>query len=321
MSAASRKRWNEKISRERAERRAERQRLLAGDIVPPSLPSPYLDALELVEERKRKFNRRKNYEEARALIHIPIPTDGPYAILHFGDPHVDDDGTDIGSLQSHMDLVLRTPGMFAANLGDTRNNWVGRLARLFANQSTSAAEAKILAEWFITSLRGKWAYLIGGNHDLWSGQDDPLPWICQQVGALYEASEARMSWDHPSGVSVTVNARHDFKGNSQWNNAHPVMKAAMLGVRDDIFICGHKHRCGYGVIANPENQNPIHCLQVSTYKIYDDYGRAQGFANQHISPCVVTLINPQAGPLGRVHVYHDPFEAAEHLTWLRSRAS
>jgi hypothetical protein len=71
--------------------------------------------------------------EARRLIPIRIKVDGPIGIAHFGDPHVDDDGTNIELLEQHVKVVNATDGLFAANVGDYRNNWVGRLARLWAD--------------------------------------------------------------------------------------------------------------------------------------------------------------------------------------------
>jgi len=285
-----------------------------------SLPSPELTALEIIEHRIKKFERKRQYEVARQLIDINIPVSGPYGILHFGDPHVDDDGTDLGKLMADIALVKNTEGLFAANIGDSRNNWVGRLARLYGEQGTSAKEALILADWFLRELRGHWAYLIGGNHDAWSGADDPLEWISAQINALYEPSEARIRLVPPTGEPTIINARHDFKGSSQWNAAHPVMKAAMLGVRDDIFVCGHKHVCGYGVNKSPDDGRISHCIQLASYKIYDRFAREKGFKDQHISPCGVTVIDPSAELINRVQFFWDAKAGAEYLSYLRGRS-
>lgn|GEM_PF-3648697 len=617
------------------------------DPVEPTLPpSPELTAEEIIEYRMRKFERKRSYEVARQLINVDVPITGPYGILHFGDPHVDDDGTDLRKLKHDIKTVKDTPGLFAANIGDTRNNWVGRLSRLYGEQGVSAKEALILANWFLRELKGKWIYLIGGNHDCltpssecltargwvnyqdirdddqvlsidretgksvwspilgrierdhdgelvcmktqsitmevtpnhrvlakkrnwlkrwgkyefvqagklpsrvaipvsapgstygctlsddqitlagwiltegsiswqgnsprisiyqskdgneitrllqdlqiehtvttrvrdiksvcgrdlvksplpqaewrlnatgsrkvlswvpkkgelpfwskeltdrqfdvllgaliagdgtwdganpqektcgvlhgereflgsvqacavshgwsarmsmardndwrlnlvrrqdlqtetkgatttvnytgkvwcltvphgnfmirnngsayftgncWSGADDPLEWIASQINALYEPSEARLNLVSPSGAATTINARHDFKGSSQWNVAHPVMKASMLGIRDDIFICGHKHTCGYGVVKSPDDGRISHCLQIGSYKIYDRFARDKGFRDQHISPCVVTVIDPSADLINRIQVFWDAEAGAEYLTFLRSR--
>lgn len=290
-----------------------------GRIVPPVLPSPDLEAEELIAHRIRKFEKKAAYENARRLIPVQIPVDGPYGIIHFGDPHVDDDGCDWGQLRRDIRLVQETEGLYAANVGDTRNNWVGRLARLFGQQSTSAKEALILSQWFITQLTGKWAYIIAGNHDCWSGDDDPLEFIAAQVHALYEPSEARLALTSPGGQVVTVNARHDFAGGSMWNPVHAVSKAAQLGVRDDILICGHKHMSGYGVVKSPDDGRVCHCLQVASYKVFDRYAREKGFRDQHLSPCVVTVIDPDATGPNRITVFWDSVKGAEYLTFLRNR--
>jgi len=133
------------------------------------LPDEDVSVEELVQIRKRQFEAKKNHEESAKLIPVKIKIDGAIGLLHFGDPHVDDDGTDIAALERHTQLVADTPGLFACNVGDTLNNWTGRLARLYGEQGTSAAQAWRLAEWFVG--RCDWLYMIGGNHDLWSGAE------------------------------------------------------------------------------------------------------------------------------------------------------
>jgi hypothetical protein len=283
----------------------------------PDLPEESVTVEELLERRKRQFTQKRVYEDAHKLIPIKVKIDGPIGILHFGDPHVDDDGTDIDALERHTDIINNTPGMFGANVGDTTNNWCGRLARLYGEQSTSAKEAWQLAEWFVNRVR--WLYAIGGNHDLWSGSGDPMQWIMKQQNGLYKSSEVRLNLEFPNGRDVRINARHDFSGNSMYNPAHGAMKAILFGERDHISICGHKHVSGYGVLKDPNTGTICHAIQVASYKVFDRYAKERGFRDQHISPCAVTVINPEADEAGLVHVFWDAEEAAEYLTWLRSR--
>lgn len=231
----------------------------------------------------------------------------------------DDDGTDIEALESHTALVNKTEGMFAANVGDTTNNWVGRLAKLYAEQSTSAAQAWKLAEWFVT--RCDWLYMLAGNHDAWSGAGDPLKWITRQTQALYQSSEARLGLRFGNGRVVRVNARHDFAGHSQYNPAHGPTKAVLFGVRDHIAISGHRHKSGYGIIKDPDSGIACHAIQVASYKIYDRYARDKGFRDQSLSPCVVTVIDPalpDSHP-DMVKVFWSPEEGADFLRWKRSK--
>jgi len=283
------------------------------------LPDDDVDIDVLVAHRKKQFAKKRQHEEARKLIPIKIKVPGPIGILHFGDPHVDDDGTDIEALEHHKRLCNSVEGLFAANVGDTTNNWVGRLAKLYGDQSTSAKQAWKLAEWLIRDTR--WLYMIGGNHDGWSGAGDPLKWIARQENALYQSSEVRLGLNFPNGAVVRINARHDFGGSSQWNPAHGPMKAVFHGVRDHISICGHKHKSGYGIIKDPESGIACHCFQVASYKIYDRYARDKGFRDQTLGPCVLTVIDPTmpTDHPDMVKPFWNADEGVDFLKWKRKR--
>ena len=286
---------------------------------PVSLPSENLPVEQLLERRKKQFQHKKSFEEATKLIPVNVNLDGPIGLLHFGDPHVDDDGTDIVRLERDVNIVKKTEGMFGANIGDTTNNWVGRLGHLYGQQSTSASEAWQLAEWFLTQFR--WLYIIGGNHDLWSGTGDPLKWIARQTNSLYKSSEVRMGLKFPNGSQVRINARHDFAGSSIYNPAHGVMKALTWGVRDHLAICGHKHISGYGVMKDPDSGITMHALQISSYKLYDRYAKEMNFRDQTLSPGAVTVIDPYMDPTHSdlIKVFWDAEEGSDYLKFKRQR--
>ena len=130
------------------------------------------DLEDILNKRRAEFKRRRASEESRFLIKCRVRLDGPIGILHMGDPHIDDPGTSIDALEHHINLIKNTEGLFGANVGDLANHWVGRLARLYAYQTTTEAEAWRLVEWLVTSV--DWLYIIGGNHDLWVGEGDPV---------------------------------------------------------------------------------------------------------------------------------------------------
>lgn len=285
-------------------------------------PPPDLPIADLVAERKRRFELKRRHEEARALIPVTIRDPKPIGILHFGDPHVDDDGYDVGLLEEHARLVRKTPGLYGANVGDTTNNWIGRLARLYGQQSTSAVEAWGLAEWFVKEVRG-WIYLVSGNHDAWSGAGDPLKWISAQAGALYQDTEVRIALRLPGSREVRVNCRHDFKGHSQYNSAHGPMKAALFGVRDHILIAGHQHESAYGLLKDPDTGLTMHCVRVASYKIFDRYAREKQFRDQSLGPACVTVIDVRLPPdhPDLIKVFWCPMEGAEYLSWKRKRAA
>ena len=113
----------------------------------PELPDDLPTAADLIAQRKKAFARKAAAREARKLIPITIKVDGPFGICHFGDPHVDDNGTDLALLERHVQIVNKTPALFAGNVGDFSNNWIGRLARLYAEQSISAWQSAFPIRW------------------------------------------------------------------------------------------------------------------------------------------------------------------------------
>lgn len=297
----------------------------AADPPPPEVKHPSPSGLpvgELVEDRIRRFRRKAAHEESRKLIPVTIREDKPIGILHFGDPHLDDDGTDLAVVRAHGELVRKTPGLYGANVGDTTNNWIGRLSALYGSQTTTESEAWQLATWFIRDTVGpKWLYIVGGNHDAWSGTGDPLKWIAGEAKALYQDSEVRVALRFPNKREVRINCRHDFAGRSMYNPAHGPMKALFFGVRDHVAIAGHVHESAYGVLKDPDTGITMHAVKVASYKTFDRYAREKGFRDQTLSPCALTVIDPRLEPThpDLVKVFWDPMEGASYLTWLRAR--
>jgi len=280
-----------------------------------ALPTGELDIDVLLAHRKAKFAAKKAGHEARKLIRVDVPISGPFGVAFIGDPHVDDDGTDLELLERDTSIIRQTYGLYGINIGDSTNNWIGRLARLFADQSTTSAEAWILAEWFLKSV--DWLAVIGGNHDCWSGAGDPIKWI---VGhAMYEPSQVRLGLYSPDREEpIIVNARHDFRGSSMYNPAHGIMKAALMGFRDHILVAGHKHVSGYGVLKCPASGRLSHALQIPSYKTLDRYAKELGLPDQTISPCPVAVIDPEAeNEVDLITVFWSTERAADYLNFLR----
>lgn len=281
---------------------------------PESADEPIED---LIERRTRDFKRKDKAETARKLIDVKINIDGPIGICHFGDPHVDDDGCDLPALRRHIEIVNTTPGMFGANVGDLQNNWIGRLSHLYGQQETSKRTAWRLTEWLVRSV--DWLYLIGGNHDAWSGAGDPLLWITRDQTGVFEYDGVRLNLKFPNGKQVRVNARHDFRGHSMWNPTHGPLKAAMMGWRDHILSCGHTHVSGYQLTKDPSSGLISHILRVAGFKKHDTYAKQLGLPDAAFSPSSTTIIDPtkEDDDPSLITVIHDVEKAAQFLTMLR----
>lgn len=298
-------------------REAQIEARLKAEFSAPDLPDEVPSAEELLERRRHDYARKHKAKEARRLINIKVLLDGPIGIAHMGDPHIDDDGTDIAEIERHVALINKTGGLFGANVGDLQNNWVGRLARLYGQQSTSAAEAWVLVEWLVKSV--PWLYLIGGNHDAWSGAGDPLKWIARDNQGVMEYWGARLNLQFPNGRGIRVNARHDFQGHSQWNAAHGVGKAVQMGWRDHILTCGHKHTSGLMHLKCPATGLLSWALRVGSYKIFDRYAEERGLPDQSAFRCPVTIIDPryEDNDPRLISIFLDPEQGAEYLSFLR----
>ena len=284
------------------------------DIDPDHIPIE-----ELITHRKKQYKQKKIAKESKKLIRIDINVDGPIGIAHFGDPHVDDDGTDLSQILHFMNVLNNTDGMFAGNLGDIQNNWIGRLSYLYGQQSTSAKESWRLTEYFVNKMN--WLYLVAGNHDVWSGDGDPLDFIMRDHKGLYEKWGARMRLVFPNGKEITINARHTFAGHSMWNTAHGLSKAIQMGWRDHVLTAGHTHVSGYQVLKDPSTGLISHALRIASYKELDRYAEEKGLPDQNVFKCPVTIIDPQyADDDSRlITTIFDPNEGVDYLTWKRSK--
>ena len=279
----------------------------------------YIPINEIIEHRKKQFDQKIKAKKSKRLINVNINIKGPIGILHFGDPHVDDDGTDLAQIYSLCNLVNDTDGLFAGNLGDIQNNWIGRLQALYGQQSTSAKESWRLTEHFVNSV--EWIYLVAGNHDVWSGEGDPLDFIMREHSGIYEKWGARLNLIFPNGKEIRVNARHMWKGNSMWNTAHGVAKAAQMGWKDHILTCGHTHVSGYQVIKDPASGLISHALQVASFKIIDSYAEKLGLDDKNIFNAPVTIIDPyyEDDDNKLITTIFNPYEGAEFLKYKRNR--
>ena len=286
----------------------------------PALPDERPTVDELLERRRKEFDRKHEAKEARKLVTVPVRVDGPFGVALFGDPHVDDAGTDIRLLESHMQIVKRTPALLAGNVGDYSNNWV-RPARLYAEQSTTAAEAWLLGERRVHYR--PWLCLIGGNHDLWSGAGDPVQWMARSARVAYEAHGMRLGLQAPNGRVIRLNCRHHWKGHSMWNPAHGPAKAVQRGHRDHLVVAGHLHVSGYNILRDPQSGLISQALRVGSYKIHDRYAEEQGLDTEQISPAVVVVVQPDASDDSPrlLTIFHDVETGADFLTFLRSKKS
>ena len=164
----------------------------------PDLPESELKARELVEQAAKEFSRRMASHEARRWFEIKVKTNQPIGVVFMGDPHVDNPGTNWPLLLQHVDLLEKTPGLYAIGGNDVADNWIGRLVRLYADATMSRKQTLKVIKWLIKDSKIKWLCHVLGNHDAW-GDGPYLLKATAQPFVPVEDWQARFQLVFPNG--------------------------------------------------------------------------------------------------------------------------
>lgn len=270
---------------------------------------------ELLDRLESRFNRVHRAAAARKWFEVKVPETKPYGLLMFGDPHLGADNCNLGLVREHVKIAQR-PGVYGLNIGDTTNNWVGRLLRLYAEQGTTAKEEKDLAEWFMFDAGVTWLCWILGNHDEWNGGAD----FQKRLGGRHIPIidwRAQFRVTHPAGTEARIDASHGRKGSSIWNNLHATLRAAKLGENADLYVTGHTHNFGLEDLEIAEKGVSAWLVQLRGYKWHDHYALVNNFAEHQRGAAVMAVIDPRKDARRRVQCFEDVEMAADFLKWMR----
>lgn len=285
-----------------------RQPVLSAD----SIPSADIPIEELIARRISEFNRVDAAAVDERVVRVNCA--GPIGFLLMGDPHVDDSGTNFPLLVEHVNLINRTEGLFAADIGDVLNQWYGRLAHLYKEQSTSQREAWQLVEWLYRSV--PWLFSIAGNHVLWGDGNLVFERILRNAAVtVAHPHETKIRLELPDrGSPFRIWARHDFSGRSQWNSIHGMLKAAkMRDYRANLYVAGHTHDAA--LYTEPRESGELYtALRLGSYKVHDDYAAEKGFPKKRGGEAALVIIDKD-----RHLVTFDVEAGADYLSWLRRR--
>jgi len=269
---------------------------------------------EVIRDQARHYaSKRERWESKHSGVEITLDDPGPFGIAFLGDPHGDDDGFDFEKFSFDVETVRNTPHLYAANMGDLTNNWIGRLEHLWGAQHVTSDESIEVAEYIVGVL--DWMFVILGNHDKWRAIAELL---CKKHGVTYVSHGAVFKVRCGERV-LTVDARHDHKGRSMYNPSHGQLKRNHRGSQADVIIGGHTHSSAYTLLKNGVTGHIGHAIRVSSYKRFDEFADQMGFDDESISPSVVCVVDPKAPPESFVTVMHDIRAGADYLGFLRSK--
>jgi Calcineurin-like phosphoesterase len=285
----------------------------------PQFPSDDVPVERIIQLQTERFKARMASHAAHTWYKVKVKSNEPIAIVWFGDPHVDDNGCDWPTLMKDIELVSSTPGVYGANLGDTTNNWFGRLAHLYSNQDTSKKTAQKLAKWFLSEAGIPWLIVLLGNHDMWADGSVLLSNLVKGGAAkiMMHEWEARFQLEFPNGHKVRIHAAHDFPGNSQWNPLHGPMKQAMWGEEAHLLACGDKHNWSIFRWENARRGLTQTVIRARGYKFMDDYARNLGLPEQRRGCSITTVIDPSKPPGEGIAAFDDVATAIAFLKSLR----
>lgn len=288
-----------------------------GDFALAAIPTTSFDPSEaerLLQLKCEQYEKRIQAHNEQRILTYPAGSK-PIGIVHFGDPHVDDNGADLPLLKKHVELIKSNPGVLAGNIGDNTNNWVGRLTKLYANQVSTFDEGLTLAEWLLDACN--WLYFVNGNHDGWNDGSTVLRLMMRGKKVFCHAPhEGRIRMQFNNGVVVNLLARHDLPGRSWFHTTHGAKKWLMLDPWPDLVVSGHTHEWGE-IKGETQDGRPKWGIRARGYKRMDDYAAVNGFYEHQHGAAALSIINPYAPPTERIQNYFDVEYGLRILRMLR----
>lgn len=282
----------------------------------PHLPSGEVPVSDLIETLKASSAAKIEAFRARSWVQVPVKVEGPLGFVLWGDPHLDDPGCDWDTLDRHVATVRNNERLLSVCLGDYNNNWVGRLAKLYAHHTVTGKQSWELVKWFINSIH--LVVSLKGNHNLWSGDGDPLDFILNGDDVISEDWRCKVEFLFPNGAAFRMWCAHDFPGNSMWNPLHANQrKAVMSGARAHFYGAGHRHQWGLAQHEDPESNHIYWLARARGYKVVDPYATNLGYEPQLHGHSIAIVIDPAnvGNPARFVQCFADVEEGADYLAW------
>lgn len=242
----------------------------------------------------------------RSVSMLPRIKSPVFILGLFGDPHLDNPGTDLDLFEQEIQRLDASQHVHGVCIGDMFDNWVRALA--FAGQSsTDPYAAWIVFEDMMD--HNPLDALVLGNHDVWnSGTANVLVEFCRARGIVVRRSGATFLAQIEGCAPLTIAARHQWRGNSMYSEAHSLKRAAMQGHTDaDILVGGHFHQGENRTHVRPHDGRVSKLVMLDAFKRLDDYANDRGFMSADVPPVVWVVCDARL-PLNsheRVQPFYD----------------
>ena len=239
---------------------------------------------------------------------------GPVALVFMADLHLGSDGVDYARLDSDIDAILNTPGMYVVLAGDHLDNFIiGRLQRIMNGAEFNITEQWVMVKMVMRRLAPRLVASVAGNHGLWTYALTNVDYL-QEIHKTLNPNILYQKYDMPVTVSVggcerVIRVRHKWKGHSQYNPTHAIEKASMFdkGRAFDIGVAAHTHVSGLVREFNNGGQTGL-AIQCGSYKRFDGYAEEVGFPQANEAIAVTAILDE-----GRMWGTNDLVVATEYM--------
>lgn len=292
----------------------------AAELQPPRLEDDEIPDGREVLNRHRDVNAAYIADVRRQRAKMFLVPKEPFGVVFFGDPHMENKGCDLVALERDVETT-RAAGLRAVQMGDLNDNFHmrGKLASKQAANRMSEKEGLAMIRWLVRDSGVAWDAHVLGNHDDWAGTAH-ASLLREWAGRTRIFNwMGRLIYNWGDGA-VTVLAAHDFKGQSQFNPLHAMVKRALNDGQDDLYVAAHRHEAAKGDWANAHRGKHYQFMRVAGYKRVDEYAWTKDFPEASEGSSGVMVVDPWAETkAGRMRLFLDVTEGAEMVQFLRSR--
>ena len=285
------------------------------DCIAPSIEGADEDLDAIMDRLAQEDERNEKTRASLEWMEYQVKGREPFALVFVGDPHADTCAVRL--LLKHLDIIEKTPRMWAVGLGDWINQWQPKLRGQYAFQSTTERTALRIVEWMFQ--KPIWWAIILGNHNggRWHGDGSALKWM--RNTSLTPVQEWQVKFTVRCGdASWKVWAAHNFPGNSIYNANHgPDRRAIFTGAIADLFVAGDRHTYKLSHDQHEHTGRIFWTARAKGYKRLDLYAEELGFSGkQNIGHSIGAVFDPRDGSL---QCFSDVEKTASYLEFLRGR--
>jgi hypothetical protein len=250
-------------------------------------------------------------------VSITIPEDRPFAIAAIADQHIQTDGpTDLARAREDAELVRKTAGLYAMLGGDGVDNHLKHRQAMLAAGSRPKRQWELYDHYLGMFGPDKLLGVISGNHDNWSQHFADIDMVQRLARAkrLFYAQDELLATIKAGKHTFRYAIRHQYRFNSAFNQTHAIKRWWEMGPDNwDVGVLCHLHEVACEPFMKHGQQR--WALRPGSYQITSGYTRQYGFNNSTPS-CPTAIVRPRTG---RIYCLPDVRDAADYLTWLRSR--